>query len=112
VRGNIKLTNKPIHTLLFPPSHQTMCKKKNTNKENHLEDSDIFATDLKTPLSDVEENPTARLYKCEFAYYKTTHKKLRNLTSVHYISPLIIPIGIVFYIIFIVDLSPLQRGTA
>ena len=29
---------------------------------------------------------------------------------VDYISPLIKPIGIVFYIIFIVDLSPLHRG--
>ena len=31
---------------------------------------------------------------------------------VDYISPLIKPIGIVFYIVFIVDLSPLQRGIA
>jgi len=48
-----------------------MCKNKKhlRNKENHLEDSDIFATDLKTPHSDVEENPTARSYECEFCVF-------------------------------------------
>ena len=43
---------------------------------------------------------------------RTRHKKFGNLTLADYISPFIKPIGIVLYIVFIVDLSPLQRGIA
>ena len=43
---------------------------------------------------------------------KLAKKKFGNVTLVDYIFPLIKPIGTVFYLVFIVDLSPLQRGIA
>lgn len=39
------------------------------------------------------------------------HKKSGNIISLHYFSPLITPVGAVFYVIGKPDRSPLQRGT-